>query len=363
MLPERRPGFVEELVYESEPSLHSVAHLVFRLGSPGTGIHSAPVSHPFPAPLKTMEAKTSERWPKGEFLYEPKWDGFRCLSWSTPDIRLDSRNQRPLLRYFPELLPALEQLPPDTVVDGEVVVVIDGATDFDALQQRIHPAESRVNMLAEKTPAELVAFDLLADRGEDLRDAPFSERRQRLVALADMLELPWHLTPQTDSEETAKGWFHEFEPAGCDGIIAKRPDLEYQSGGYREHKDGGKIGSILLGLYNDNGDFHFMGHCSGFPDVDRVEIFERFQELRSEESFSEEARAPGGQSRWSSGQDNPWTPVQQGVVVEVSYDQLEGDRFRHATRFHRWRPDKDAADCTMEQLERPEGPGFREVVD
>ncbi len=327
-----------------------------------------------------MEARVSERWPKGNFVYEPKWDGFRSLSWSEPDLRLDSRNQRPLLRYFPELRSALEQLPPGTVVDGEIVVVIDGVTDFDSLQQRIHPAESRVNMLSEATPAELVAFDILADRGESLRDLPFSERRQRLVTLAEELDHPWHLTPQTTSEEVARVWFDEYEPAGCDGIIAKRPELGYQHGkramikikhrrtidvvvgGFREHKDGGKIGSLLLGLYNDSGDFHFIGHCSGFPNADRVEIYDRFVELRSEESFDEAARAPGGPSRWSAGKDSPWTPVQPGVVVEVSYDQLEGDRFRHATRFHRWRPDKDAAACTMDQLERPQGPGFRDVV-
>lgn len=328
-----------------------------------------------------MEAKVSERWPKGDFVYEPKWDGFRSLSWSEPDLRLDSRNQRPLLRYFPELRLALEQLPAGTVVDGEIVVVIDGVTDFDSLQQRIHPAESRVNMLSEATPAELVAFDILADRGESLREAPFSERRQRLVSLAEELDQPWHLTPQTTSEDVAKVWFDEYEPAGCDGIIAKRPELAYQHGkramikikhrrtidvvvgGFREHKDGGKIGSLLLGLYNDSGDFHFIGHCSGFPNADRVEIYNRFMELRSEESFDEAARAPGGPSRWSTGKDTSWTPVQPGVVVEVSYDQLEGDRFRHATRFHRWRPDKDAAACTMDQLERPQGPGFRDVVD
>lgn len=339
------------------------------------------MSHPFPPPAETMEAKVSEKWPKGDFVYEPKWDGFRCLSWSQPEIRLDSRNQRPLLRYFPELTSALEQLPPGTVVDGEVVVVVDGVTDFDTLQQRIHPAESRVNMLSEETPAELVAFDLLADREKDLREAPFSERRDRLVALAEELDFPWHLTPQTADQEVAKQWFHEFESAGCDGIIAKRPELEYQHGkramvkikhrrtidvvvgGFREHKDGGKIGSLLLGLYNAEGDFHFIGHCSGFPDVDRAELFDKFMELRSEESFDERARAPGGPSRWSGGQDKSWVPVQQGVVVEVSYDQLEGDRFRHASRFHRWRPDKDARDCIMDQLERPEGPGFRQVVD
>jgi ATP-dependent DNA ligase len=327
-----------------------------------------------------MEAKVSEKWPKGDFVYEPKWDGFRSLSWSEPEIRLDSRNKRPLLRYFPELRPVLEQLPSDTVVDGEIVVVVDGATDFDTLQQRIHPAESRINLLAEQTPAELVAFDLLADRGEDLREAPFEERRQRLAEVYDLLGAPWHLTPQTSQEDTAKHWFHEFESAGCDGIIAKKPELEYQSGkramikikhrrtidvvvgGFREHKDGGKIGSLLLGLYNAKGGFHFIGHCSGFPDTDRVQIYQRFLELQSEESFDEAARAPGAPSRWSGDKDKSWVPVQPGVVVEVSYDQLEGDRFRHASRFHRWRPDKEPEDCTMEQLERPEGPEFAEVV-
>lgn len=338
------------------------------------------MSHPFPPPLETMEAKVSEQWPKGDFVYEPKWDGFRSLSWSAPENRIDSRNMRPLLRYFPDLSPALTQLPEGTVVDGEIVVVVDGVTDFDTLQQRIHPAESRIKRLSKETPAELVAFDLLADRGTDLRDAPFSERRERLVALCSELGPPWHLTPETDSEDTAKLWFHEFESAGCDGIIAKRPELEYQAGkramikikhrrtidvvvgGFREHKDGGMIGSLLLGLYNDAGEFHFIGHCSGFPNADRAELYRRFMELRSDESFDVEARAPGAVSRWSGGKDNSWVPVKPGVVVEVSYDQLEGDRFRHASRFHRWRPDKDSADCTTEQLERPEGPGFREVV-
>jgi len=327
-----------------------------------------------------MEARVSERWPGGTLLYEPKWDGFRSISWSAPEIRLDSRSQRPLLRYFPELTPALEQLPEGTVVDGEVIVVVDGVTDFAALQQRIHPADSRVRMLSEATPAELVAFDLLADSGEDLRGQPFVGRRERLEALATRLGFPWHLTPQTDSEDLALRWFDEFESAGCDGIIAKDPDLAYQPGkramikikhrrtvdcvvgGFREHKEGGKIGSLLLGLYDDQAQLHFIGHCSGFPDGQRVEIYDRFLELVTDDSFDERARAPGAPSRWSSEKDSAWTPVRPGVVVEVSYDQLEGDRFRHATRFHRWRPDKDAMSCTMEQLERPEGPGFQEVV-
>ena len=339
------------------------------------------MKHPFPPPVETMEAKVSERWPKGDLVYEPKWDGFRSLTWSEPEVRIDSRNKRPLLRYFPELEPAVRQLPGGTIVDGEIVVVAEGVTSFDTLQQRIHPAESRITKLASETPAELVAFDLLSLEGEDLTQLPFSERRARLVELAENLDLPWHITPQTSEEETARVWFDEYESAGCDGIIAKNPTQTYQHGkramtkikhrrtidvvvgGYREHKDGGKIGSLLLGLYNDAGDFHFIGHCSGFPNADRVEIYQRFLELRADDSFDEAARAPGGPSRWSQGKDNSWTPVQPGVVIEVSYDQLEGDRFRHASRFHRWRPDKDANQCTMEQLERPSGPGFRDVVD
>ncbi len=327
-----------------------------------------------------MEARVTERWPEGAYVYEPKWDGFRALAWSQPEIRLDSRNRKPLLRYFPEIRPALEQLPPGTVVDGEIVVVVDGVTSFDALSQRIHPADSRVQSLADATPAELVAFDLLAADGEDLRPAPFSERRERLVALLAGLDSPWHLTPQTDNEAVARDWFYELEPAGCDGIIAKRPHLTYQSGkramtkikhrrtvdvvvgGFREHKDGGKIGSLLLGLYNDAGELAFIGHCSGFPDTDRAEIFSRFHELRTDESFAA-ARAPGGPSRWSSGRDNTWVPVRPEVVVEVSYDQLEGNRFRHATRFHRWRPDKEPHQCTMDQLDRPRGLAFYQVVE
>lgn len=328
-----------------------------------------------------MEARTSDRWPAGDFAYEPKWDGFRSLAWSAPEVRLDSRNEKPLLRYFPELEAALLQLPEGTVVDGEIVVVRDDVTQFDLLQQRIHPAESRIRKLSEETPAELVAFDLLAVDGEDLRSLPFVERRSRLEELWPRLSHPWHLTPSTRDEATARRWFDEFESAGCDGIIVKDLAGTYQSGkramikikhrrtidvvvgGFREHKDGGKIGSLLLGLYTDEGELSFVGHCSGFPDADRTELFQQFSELVAEDSFGEGVRVPGAESRWSAGKDLDWTPVVPGVVVEVSYDQLEGYRFRHATRFHRWRPDKNAEDCTMDQLELPEGPGFETVVD
>jgi ATP-dependent DNA ligase len=342
------------------------------------------MSLPFQPPIETMEARTSEKWPVAKaaagFSYEPKWDGFRSVTWSSPEPRIDSRNQRPLLRYFPELRPAIEQLPPDTVVDGEIVVVVDDATSFDSIQLRLHPAESRIAMLSEQIPAQLVGFDLLATRGEDLRSRPFSERRERLEDLFADLATPWNLTPSTTDEAVATRWFDEFESAGCDGIIVKDRSLEYVGGkramikikhrrtvdcvvgGYREHKDGGMIGSLLLGLYDENGELGFIGHCSGFSDHDRTEIFHQFESLRSDESFAGDVRMPGGESRWSTGKDLSWTPVTPGVVVEVSYDQLEGNRFRHATRFHRWRPDKDAADCTTDQLSLPEGPSFTDVV-
>ena len=335
---------------------------------------------PFPPPIATMEARVKATPPEPPgWRYEPKWDGFRAVAWST-EPRLDSRNQKPLLRYFPELVPALEQLPDGTVVDGEVVVVLDDRTSFDSLQLRIHPAESRITMLSEEIPASLVAFDLLAYAGTDLRGEPFARRRELLEELSQSLTDPWHLTPSTDDLEVARRWFDDFEAAGCDGIVCKREDAPYVEGkremikwkhrrsvdcvvgGYREHKDGGKIGSLLLGLYNDDGELHFIGHCSGFSDHDRVELLEQFEQLKSPESFGSEARMPGGQSRWSGGKDLSWTPVQPGVVVQISYDQLTEGRFRHATRLERWRPDKDAEDCTMDQLERPEGPGFADVV-
>jgi len=327
-----------------------------------------------------MEARVREEPPEPPgWRYEPKWDGFRAVSWSD-DIRLDSRNQKPLLRYFPELEEALRRLPTGTVVDGEVVVVLDDRTSFDSLQLRIHPAESRITMLSAEIPAGLVAFDLLAITGKDLRSEPFSKRRARLEGLLATLGPPWHLTPSTDDIEVARRWFEAFEAAGCDGIVCKNAEAPYAEGkremikwkhrrsvdcvvgGYREHKDGGKIGSLLLGLYDADGELHFVGHCSGFSDHDRVELLKQFEQLRSEESFGLEARMPGAESRWSGGKDLAWTPVQPGVVVQVSYDQLTENRFRHATRLERWRPDKDAADCTMDQLERPEGPGFSDVV-
>lgn len=340
---------------------------------------------PFPPPLETMEAKVSESWPrplKGGLAYEPKWDGFRAVSWAaSEDIRLDSRSQKPLLRYFPELAEPIRRLPAGTVVDGEVVVVIGDTTSFDQLQQRIHPAVSRVNMLSEQIPASLVAFDLLALRGEDLRQHPFRERREALEGLIPTLGDPWYLTPNTIDEAEGKAWFTEFESAGCDGVIVKpleqaymhgkravikikhRRTVECVVGGYREHKDGGMIGSLLLGLYDHQSNLGFVGHCSGFSDQDRTEILRQLEQLRTDESFGgEDVRVPGGVSRWTGDKDLTWVPIQPGVVVEISYDQLEGNRFRHATRFHRWRPDKDPESCTTAQLDRPAGATFFDVV-
>ena len=339
-------------------------------------------SWPFAPPITPMEARVADVLPpEGEWAFEPKWDGFRAIAWSG-EARLDSRNQRPLLRYFPELEAPLWALPAGTVVDGEVVVVRGDRLDFDALQNRLHPAASRAARLARETPAALVAFDLLAADGRDLRGVPFDERREGLVALAARLPAPWVLTPSTSDRELARRWFDEFEAAGCDGIVAKRRQGLYVEGkremvkvkhrrtvdcvvgGYRGAEDGDGVGSILLGLYDGEGRLHFIGHCSGFAQGERAPLLTRLKPLRSADSFGAEGevRRPGAESRWSTGKDLSWVPVRPELVVEVSYDQLTGGRFRHATRFERWRPDKDAAACTLDQLERPAGPGFAAMI-
>lgn len=336
---------------------------------------------PFTDPIKPMKARVRETPPEGPgWVYEPKWDGFRMIAWAGDPLRLESRNGKDLLRYFPELKPALAELPAGTVLDGEVVIVQDEATDFDALQMRIHPAESRISRLADETPGSLIVFDVLAHDGESTLGLAYEERRRLLEQIYIDLGESWYLTPVTADLEEARLWFDDFEAAGCDGIICKQTDQPYVEdkrnwikwkhrrsvdcvvGGYRVHKDGDKIGSLLLGLYNDEGQLHFIGHCSGFTDQDRVEILRQFEQLRTDDSFGDEVRRPGAESRWTGGKDLSWIAVEPGVVIEISYDQLQGGRFRHATRFLRWRPDKDAAECTMDQLERPSGVGFDEVV-
>ncbi|MEN8237627.1 MAG: ATP-dependent DNA ligase [Actinomycetota bacterium] len=333
---------------------------------------------PFELPIVPMEAKVRTVWPTDGWAFEPKWDGFRAIA--TGGVkRLDSRKQKPLLRYFPELEPMVDAIPEGTVVDGEVLVVEHDRLAFDMLQARIHPAQSRIEALSVEIPTTFVAFDILALDGEDLRAAPFSQRRERLETLTDRMPDVWRITPSTTDVEEAKRWFDEFEAAGCDGVVAKALDGPYVEGkremlkfkhrrsvdcvvgGYRVHKDGDKIGSLLLGLYTSEGELAFIGHCSGFTNHDRVELLDRFEALRARDSFGDDVRRPGAESRWSAGKDLSWVPVQPGVVVEISYDQLTGNRFRHATRFERWRPDKDPHDCTFDQLDRPTGPTFSAI--
>ena len=261
-----------------------------------------------------------------------------------------------------------------------MVVVQSGVLSFDTLQNRIHPAESRIRRLAAETPAELVVFDLLALEGEDLRGLPFRRRRAALEDLMAELGAPWHLTPSTLDVETARRWFVEFEAAGCDGIVAKALDRPYVEGkremvkvkhrrtvdavigGYRVHTDGDKVGSLLLGLYDESGQLHFVGHSSSFGESEAQALLPRLETLRSDESFGADARRPGAESRWTGDRDLAWESVRPELVVEVSYDQLTGGRFRHATRLERWRVDKDPRDCTLDQLERPSGPDFSDVV-
>lgn len=327
-----------------------------------------------------MEAKVRTVWPGDGWAFEPKWDGFRAIVANDGEPRIDSRNQKPLLRYFPELVDIVESLPQGTVVDGEVLVVERDQLAFDMLQARIHPAASRIEKLSAEIPATLVAFDLLADGGRDLRSEPFSLRRSLLESVMGEVSDRWMLTPSTTDIDKGKLWFDEFEAAGCDGIVAKnlggpyvegkremiklkhRRSVDCVVGGYRVHKDGDKIGSLLLGLYAQNGSLAFIGHCSGFSNVDRVDLLVKFEALKQDESFGQDVRSPGGQSRWSAGKDLSWIPVRPGVVIEISYDQITGDRFRHATRFENWRPDKDPQDCTFDQLDLPNGPGFSEVI-
>ena len=333
---------------------------------------------PFELPIVPMEAKVRTTWPDQGWAFEPKWDGFRAIA-SGDERRLDSRKQRPLLRYFPELVPMIEAIPEGTVIDGEILVVEHDHIAFDMLQTRIHPAQSRIDALSSGIPATFVAFDILSLDGDDLRSAPFSQRRVHLESLTNRVPGVWHITPSTRDVEVAKRWFDEFEAAGCDGIVAKALDGRYVEGkremlkfkhrrsidcvvgGYRVHKDGDKIGSLLLGLHTSEGELAFIGHCSGFTNHDRVDLLAKFEELRASDSFGEDVRRPGAESRWSSGKDLSWVPVEPGVVVEISYDQLTGNRFRHATRFERWRPDKNPKDCTFDQLDRPHGPGFAAI--
>jgi ATP-dependent DNA ligase len=332
-----------------------------------------------------MLAKLSDELPRaGDYLYEPKWDGFRAIVFrgKAGEIYIQSRDSRSFDRYFPDLHEALlERLPNGCVVDGEIVIATPDGLDFDALQMRLHPAASRVAMLAERTPASFVAFDLLAAAGRDRMKAPQLERRERLDKLLADAAPPLHLTPMTKSYRTAAGWLERFEGAGLDGVIAKPVDLPYQPGkrammkikhartaecvvaGFRWHKSGkDRVGSLLLGLYDGDGDLHHVGVTSSFTMARRKELVEELAPLRKNalkahpwrswaEAEGSGTRMPGGQSRWSAGKDLSWEPLRIERVCEVKYDHLQGDRFRHAATFLRWRPDKRPRDCRYDQLE------------
>lgn len=332
-----------------------------------------------------MLARLAEALPAdGDFLFEPKWDGFRAIIYrGASDLYIQSRDLKPLDRYFPELHDALlSQLPGGCVVDGEIVIAGPRGLDFDALQQRIHPAASRVAKLARETPASFVGFDLLAAQGQDLRAAPQRERRTALELLMADLGAPLHLTPMTQDRDTAARWLDEFEGAGLDGVMAKPPESPYQPGkramikvkhartadcvvaGFRWYKGGqDAVGSLLLGLYDGRGRLQHVGVTSSFTMAMRQELVHALAPLRenaledhpwrewADAQASATGRMPGGQSRWSAGKDLSWEPLRVERVCEVKYDHLQGDRFRHAAVFLRWRPDKHPPDCRYDQLE------------
>ncbi|HEY0225513.1 MAG TPA: ATP-dependent DNA ligase [Mycobacterium sp.] len=342
---------------------------------------------PVMPPTSPMLAKSVKAIPP-DASYEPKWDGFRSICFRDGDqVELGSRNERPMTRYFPELVTAVQaELPQRCVIDGEIVIATAHGLDFEALQQRIHPAESRVKMLAEQTPASFIAFDLLALGDDDYTRRPFSERRAALVeAVSNAGPKPGrsiHVTPATTDVETARLWFDEFEGAGLDGLIAKPLTVTYQPdkrvmfkikhertadcvvAGYRVHKSGGDaIGSLLLGLYQDDGQLTSVGVIGAFPMTERRRLFTELQSLVT--SFDDHpwnwAAHEAGErtprkneySRWNAGKDLSFTPLRPERVVEVRYDHMEGRRFRHTAQFNRWRPDRDPRSCTYDQLEQP----------
>jgi ATP-dependent DNA ligase len=331
--------------------------------------------------LRVSALPESDGW-----IFEPKWDGFRALVFKDGDgLFIQSRDGKPLARYYPELLPPLAaQLPPQCVLDGEIVIARNGALDFDALQLRLHPAESRVKLLAREMPAAIVFFDLLALGDRDLRDVPFSERRAQLERLLKDASPPIHITPATRDRDLAGDWFRRFEGAGLDGVMAKRADGRYEPNkrvmlkvkherecdcvvaGFRWHKGSERtaVGSLLLGLHDDAGALQHVGVCGSFTALRRKELVAFLEPYRvtdlsnhpwkkwaAAEVGAGATRQPGAMSRWSQGKDLSWEPLRPELVVEVAYDHMQGGRFRHTAQFRRWRPDKSPRDCTFAQLE------------
>jgi ATP-dependent DNA ligase len=344
---------------------------------------------PFDPPLSPMLSSAADALPEGDgWQFEPKWDGFRTVVFRDGDeILLQSRDEKPMNRYFPELVAQLAgELPARCVLDGEIVIVGSGGLDFEALLLRIHPAASRVKLLAGQIPASFVAWDLLALGDEDLREAPLGARRERLESVLSRAKPPVHLSPATRDRALAEDWFRRFEGAGLDGVMAKRLDEPYRPAertmvkvkhrrtadcvvaGFRWHKNGAgtMVGSLLLGLYDDEGTLHHVGVTAAFTSAMRRQLVEELAPLRQnalqghpwrgwaqaqEEANAKGQRMPGASSRWNRGKDLSWEPLKPERVCEVAYDHMQGDRFRHAAHFVRWRPDKRPEDCKYEQLE------------
>jgi ATP-dependent DNA ligase len=320
----------------------------------------------------------------GSWIFEPKWDGFRALIFRDGDeVLIQSRDEKSLNRYFPELIePLRKELPPRCVLDGEVVVVVKSGLDFEALQLRIHPAASRVQALSRQIPTSVVFFDLLCEGERDLRGEPFEKRRQELESVLRSASPPIHLTPATRDSKIAADWFRRFEGAGLDGVMAKpasgfyepdrrvmlkvkhERDCDCVVAGFRWHKkgDGTEVGSLLLGLFDDSGALQHVGVCASFAEAKRRELTEFLEPYRKDALVSHPWKAwasqgepgqrmPGGQSRWSRGKDLSWEPLRPELVAEVAYEHMQGTRFRHLAHFRRWRTDKKPSDCTYAQLE------------
>ena len=340
-------------------------------------------------PVLPMLAKRVDDLPAaGDWIFEPKWDGFRTLVFRDgEEIFIQSRDEKPLNRYFPELLDPLRQsLPQRCVLDGELVIVRNDELDFDALQLRLHPAASRVKLLSKQTPASVVFFDLLCLGDRNLSHDPFAVRRRELESLLTNIPAPIHLTPATRDRKIAEDWFRRFEGAGLDGVIAKPVDGIYEPdkrvmlkikherdcdcvvAGFRWHKKGDRtlVGSLLLGLFDNSGALQHVGVCASFSNAKRLELATFLNPYREDALANHPWRAwaeadvafadgpkrmPGGQSRWSQGKDLSWEPLRPELVVEVAYDHMQGDRFRHTAQFRRWRSDKKPSDCTYAQLE------------
>lgn len=329
-----------------------------------------------------MEAKVQDQLPTGPgWQFEPKWDGFRAVAYRDgDDVYIASRNQRPLTRYFPELVPAVRAITPSRVVlDGEIIILAGAGMDFDLLQLRLHPAASRVNMLAGQTPASLVVFDLLAEGDEDLRPQPLRERRRRLERLLAHAPAPVYLSPVTQDPAVAQGWLERYDGSGLDGIVVKRLDQSYKSGeramvkvkkhrtvdcvvgGFRWSSSGkSSVGSLLLGLYRGKS-LEFVGHTSGFSAEERRELVGLLKPLMRGESFGD-GRAPGGPSRWATERTLEWESVRPELVCEVAFDRVINGRFRHGVGFIRWRPDKNPQDCSFDQIEAAAGSELKDLL-